>query len=105
ALGTLAHWAYTQPVGQDLGADAPGSVVDRESVLHAVKGEDQPSGSLLEMRERLNGPDLIVVDNRKLAERLLPRRKHLYDWVDRLNGSGVRTGDDRREIGMNDLFV
>ena len=114
ALDALPHRTDAEPVGDDLGADAAGAVVDREPVPHAVEGvrEDGVLVLVEPLRERLDGLDLVVEDDRELAERLLasvavlvvvlvlPVLVGVRPHRDR---TSLRAGDDRVQVRVHDV--
>jgi hypothetical protein len=71
ALVAAGDRADALAVGQNLGADAARAVIDRETVAHAVQRMREPAHLVLELRECLDGEDLVVEDDGELAKRLL----------------------------------
>src|SRR5262249_27162506 len=102
ALSAVRLRADADAVGDYLSADAAGTVVECERVPHAVQRVLERL--LFELRKSLNRADLIVIDDRELAERLIaigidggvpisPGRE----------SSGVWARDHRVQVGMDNL--
>ncbi len=110
AVGALTGGPDLEAVGEDLGADAAHAVVDREVVVGGGQGGAELAVGV-EVGERLEGPEHLVVDERELAVGLqaVGRRLDLveggFPGVGVGEAAGVGTGDDRRQVAVHQLAV
>ncbi len=82
-FGAFRHRSDSESVGKNLGADAAGAVVDRESVANTVQSKRQRVWRsvrlrLLKLRKRLHSFDLVVIHDGEFAERLIAIG---FDWI------------------------
>src|SRR6185369_15574664 len=109
ALGTFCHRAYTEPVRKDFSSNSSSAIIDGKRISDTVERELEwvlRSGlrRILELRERLNRPDFVVVDDREFAKRLIPIRIHLGVLVRSDEVFCARPGDDSGEVAVNYLI-
>src|ERR1041385_2977101 len=101
ALGAIEHWSNAEAVGQNLGADTGGAVVDRELVFDAVQRVTE--NGIVKLRKRLHVLNFIVIDHGELAERLVAIRgggvgRIGAGWEASFGGAS----DDGVQVGVND---
>ena len=95
------HGTDTQAVCKNLGACARRAVIDGEAVAHAVERVTQ--NGIFELGECLHGPDLIVIDDGELTERLIAiGRGRVRPECPCREAATTRSCDDCREVGVND---
>src|ERR1043166_1597171 len=101
ALGAIEHWSNAKAVGQNLGADTGGAVVDRELVFDAVQRVTE--NGIVKLRKRLHVLNFIVIDHGELAGRLVAIRGGGVGTIGAgWEASFVGAGDDGVQVGVND---
>src|SRR6185437_7563354 len=101
ALGAGKHWPDTEPVSQNLSANTASAIIDREFILDAVQRVTKDR--IVKLWEGLHVFNFVVVDHRKLSERLVAIGFGCIGPVgSRREPSLVWTSDDGVQISMHD---